>query len=641
MGKASGLSESQPQPTASVAPALLGAEKPGLRQSLAVAALGVVYGDIGTSPLYTVKQCFDGASVSPLRVYGVLSLISWSLFLVVTVKYVIVLMRADNRGEGGILALMVLALRATMRSPNRWVLWAGLFGAALFYGDGVLTPAISVLSAVEGLKVHTPELEPFVIPLTLALLVVLFIAQRRGTGRMGGFFGPIIIVWFVTIGLLGLKEIARHPAIMWALNPLYGIDLIRHHPAAGFVLLGAVVLAVTGAEALYADMGHFGRGPIRRAWMRFVFPALLLNYFGQGALLLAHPEAVENPFFLLAPEWLVLPLVVLASTATVIASQAVISGAFSLTNQAVQLGYLPRMNVRHTSEREIGQVYVPAINNMLLVAVAATVLMFRSSDALGSAYGIAVTGTMTVTTMLAFTHLRQGMHWKLWQLIPLFAVFFTVDISFFSANLLKVREGGWYPLVIAFALYTMMTTWIWGRSKLARQRVSAGMPLEMLVAGLKPDRPVRVPGTAIYMTAQVNNVPAALLHNMKHNKVLHDRNVLMTVQTADVPRIPEAERLEIRHYDQNFHTVRIRYGFLEEPDIPRALALARVGGFRFNLMETSFFVGREKVVANRRQRWLIPFKRLFVLLSELALDATEFFRIPTNRVIELGGQVEI
>jgi KUP system potassium uptake protein len=641
MDKASGLPNSQPQPTAPAAAVALAVAKPSMRQSLAVAALGVVYGDIGTSPLYTVKQCFEGAVVTAPRVYGVLSLIAWSLTLVVTVKYVIVLMRADNRGEGGILALMVLALRATLRSPNRWVLWAGLFGAALFYGDGVLTPAISVLSAVEGLKVQTPELEPFVIPLTLALLVVLFIAQRRGTGRVGGFFGPIIIVWFIVIGLLGLKEIARHPMIMWALNPLYGIELLRHKPLAGFVLLGAVVLAVTGAEALYADMGHFGRGPIRRAWLRFVFPALLLNYFGQGALLLAHPEAVQNPFFLLAPDWFVLPLVVLASAATVIASQAVISGAFSLTHQAVQLGYLPRMNVRHTSEQERGQVYVPAINNMLLVAVAATVLGFRSSDALGAAYGIAVTGTMTVTTVLAFVHLRNGAHWKLWQLIPLFALFFTVDVSFFSANLLKVHEGGWYPLVIAFALYTVMMTWIWGRGKLARQRVSTGMPLEMLVASLKPNRPARVPGTAIYMTAQVNNVPAALLHNMKHNKILHERNVLMTVQTADVPRMPEADRLEIRHYDQNFHTVRIRYGFAEEPDIPRALALCRVGGFRFNLMETSFFVGHEKIVAGRRTRWLIPFKRLFVLLSELALDATEFFRIPTNRVVELGGQVEI
>jgi KUP system potassium uptake protein len=612
------------------------------QRSLAIAALGVVYGDIGTSPLYTIKQCFDGVdTVTVPRVFGVLSLIAWSLTLVVTVKYVIVLMRADNRGEGGILALMVLALRATLRGPNRWVLWAGLCGAALFYGDGVLTPAISVLSAVEGLEVQTPALVPYVIPLTLGLLVVLFVAQRRGTGRVGGLFGPIIIVWFAVIALLGLREVARHPMIIWALNPLYGINLIREDPAAGFVLLGAVVLAVTGAEALYADMGHFGRGPIRRAWLRFVFPALLLNYFGQGALLLARPEAIRNPFYLLAPEWAVLPLVVLASVATVIASQAVISGAFSLTHQAVQLGFLPRMIVRHTSDREMGQVYVPAINNMLLVAVAATVVGFRSSDALGSAYGIAVTGTMTVTTILAFTHLRRGARWPLWRLIPLFLLFLAVDLSFFGANMLKIAEGGWYPLVIAMSLYVVMMTWIWGRGKLARQRASGGMPLDMLIASLRPDRPVRVPGTAIYMTAQVNSVPAALLHNMKHNKVLHERTVLMTVQTADVPRMPAADRLEIRHYDQNFHTVRIRYGFAEEPDIPRALAMCRVSGFRFNLMDTSFFVGHEKIVPNRRTRWLLPFKRLFVMLSELALDATEFFRIPVNRVVELGGQVEI
>jgi KUP system potassium uptake protein len=611
-------------------------------RSLAVAALGVVYGDIGTSPLYTVRQCFNGIdSVTTPRVFGVLSLIAWSLTLVVTIKYVIVLMRADNRGEGGILALMALALRATIRGPNRWVLWAGLCGAALFYGDSVLTPAISVLSAVEGLEIKTPALAPWIIPLTIVLLVALFIAQRRGTGRVGGFFGPVLIVWFTVIGFLGAAEIARHPAIMWALNPLYGIDLLRQDPASGFVLLGAVVLAVTGAEALYADMGHFGRGPIRRAWLRFVFPALLLNYFGQGALLLAKPEAIQNPFYLLAPDWAVLPLVVLASIATVIASQAVISGAFSLTSQAVQLGFLPRMNVRHTSEAERGQVYVPAVNNMLLVAVAATVLGFHSSDALGAAYGIAVTGTMTVTTILAFTHLRRGAHWPLWRLIPLFALFIVVDLSFFGANLLKVAEGGWYPLVIALSLYAVMMTWIWGRGKLARQRASTGMPLEMLISSLRPDHPARVPGTAIYMTAEVNNVPAALLHNMKHNKVLHERTVLMSVQTADVPRMPEVNRLEIRHYDQNFHTVRIRYGFAEEPDIPRALAMCRVSGFRFNLMDTSFFVGHEKIVPNRRTRWLMPFKRLFVLLSELALDATEFFRIPVNRVVELGGQVEI
>ncbi|HWB48873.1 MAG TPA: potassium transporter Kup [Stellaceae bacterium] len=609
---------------------------------MAVAALGVVYGDIGTSPLYTMRQCFDGAaSVTTTRVFGVLSLIVWALTIVVTVKYVIVLLRADNRGEGGIFALTVLALRATIRGPNRWVLGAGLVGAALFFGDGVLTPAISVLSAVEGLEVKTPEMAPFVIPLTILLLVLLFIAQRRGTGRVGGFFGPIIIVWFSVIGFLGLVEVARNPKIMWAINPLYGIDLIRSDPAAGFVILGAVVLAVTGAEALYADMGHFGRGPIRRAWLRFVFPALLLNYFGQGALLLAKPEAIQNPFYLLAPQWAVLPLVVLASTATVIASQAVISGAFSLTSQAVQLGFLPRMHVRHTSERAMGQVYVPVINNLLLVAVVATVLGFRSSNALGAAYGIAVTGSMTMDSILAFTYLRRGPRWRLWQLLPLFALFLTVDLGFFGANILKFFEGGWFPLATGTAALTVMATWIWGRRKLSRQRASGGMPLDMLIASLRPDRPARVPGTAIYMTAEVDNVPAALLHNMKHNKVLHERTVLMTVQTADVPRMPEASRLEIRHLDQNFHTVRIRYGFTEEPDIPRALAMCRVSGFRFNLMDTSFFVGHEKIVPTRRTRWLMPFKRLFVLLSELALDATEFFRIPVNRVVELGGQVEI
>jgi len=625
-----------------VAAPVAAAAHDGVRRSLAVAALGVVYGDIGTSPLYTMRQCFDGVdSVTVPRVFGVLSLIVWALTIIVTIKYVIVLLRADNRGEGGIFALTVLALRATIRGPNRWVLWAGLVGASLFFGDGVLTPAISVLSAVEGLEVKTPELAPFVIPLTIVLLIALFIAQRRGTGRVGGFFGPVIIVWFSAIGFLGLCEVVRHPEIMWALNPLYGINLIRHDPAAGFIILGAVVLAVTGAEALYADMGHFGRGPIRVAWLRFVFPALLLNYFGQGALLLAKPEAIQNPFYLLAPDWAVLPLVVLASAATVIASQAVISGAFSLTSQAVQLGFLPRMHVRHTSDREMGQVYVPAINNLLLVAVVATVLGFRSSNALGAAYGIAVTGSMTMDSILAFTYLRRGSHWPLWVLVPLFAVFLAVDLSFFGANILKFFEGGWFPLVTGTAALTVMLTWIWGRGKLASQRASTGMPLEMLISSLRPDRPARVPGTAIYMTAEVNNVPAALLHNMKHNKVLHERTVLMTVQTADVPRMPEANRLEIRHYDQNFHTVRIRYGFAEEPDIPRALAMCRVSGFRFNLMDTSFFVGHEKIVPNRRTRWLMPFKRLFVLLSELALDATEFFRIPVNRVVELGGQVEI
>ena len=615
--------------------------RPGIGQSLAVAALGVVYGDIGTSPLYTVKQCFESADVSQTRVFGVLSLIAWALTLVVTVKYVLVLMRADNRGEGGILALMVLALRSAIEGRGRWIMWAGLIGAALFYGDGVITPSISVLSAVEGLKVATPAFDPFVVPLTLLLLGALFIVQRRGTAHVGRYFGPVMILWFCSIGVLGGWEIARRPSILLAVDPRYAIELAIHHPWHGFVLLGSVVLAVTGAEALYADMGHFGRSPIRRAWLRFVFPALLLNYFGQGALLLGKPAAIANPFFLLAPGWALYPLVVLASTATVIASQAVISGAFSITHQAVQLGYLPRMLVRHTSEQEMGQVYVPAMNGLLLVAVVATVLGFRSSDALGGAYGIAVTGTMSVTTVLAFVYFRWGVGWPLWQLVPLFALFLFIDLSFFSANMLKIIDGGWFPLAIAGTLYVIMMTWLWGRQRLAAQRASGALPLATLLEGLQPGHPVRVPGTAVYMTARVDNVPAALLHNLKHNKILHERNVLMTVRTEDVPSLPEAERLQIDHLSQNFHTVTIRYGFLEEPDIPRALALCRIGGFRFNLMETSFFVGREKIVAKGRSGIMLPFKKLFVLLINLALDATEFFHIPINRIVELGGQVEI
>jgi len=613
----------------------------GIGQNLAVAALGIVYGDIGTSPLYTVKQCFDNAGVNETRVFGVLSLIAWSLTLVVTVKYVLVMMRADNRGEGGILALMVLAMRAASARRSRWIMWAGLIGAALFYGDGVITPSISVLSAVEGLTVATPALEAYVVPLTLLLLVTLFIVQRRGTGLVGGYFGPIMILWFGVIGILGGLEIARHPSILLAVDPRYAVDLLLNHPWHGFVLLGSVVLAVTGAEALYADMGHFGPSPVRRAWLRFVFPALLLNYFGQGALLLARPDAIANPFYLLAPGWALYPLVALASTATVIASQAVISGAFSITHQAVQLGYLPRMLVRHTSEQEIGQVYVPAINGMLLVAVVATVLGFRSSGALGGAYGVAVTGTMTVTTILAFVYFYRGAGWRLWRLIPLFAVFLLVDLSFFGANLLKIVDGGWFPLAIAGTIYAVMMTWLWGRERVAIQRASGALPLVSLIEHLKPDHPARVPGTAIYMTARVDNVPAALLHNMKHNKILHERNVLMTVRTEDVPRLPEAERLQIDHLSQNFHTVTIHYGFLEEPDIPRALALCRVGGFRFNLMETSFFVGREKIVAKRPSGIMLPFKKLFILLTNVALDATEFFRIPVNRIVELGGQAEL
>jgi KUP system potassium uptake protein len=615
------------------------------RQGLILGALGVVYGDIGTSPLYTVKQCFDsiGGTINPTTVYGVLSLIAWALLLVVTLKYVIVIMRADNRGEGGILALTALALRSTSRTGrrHRWILAAGLVGAALFYGDGVITPAISVLSAVEGLKVATPVFEPYILPITMVLLLGLFLVQRRGTGMVGGFFGPITAVWFIVIGALGGAEIVKQPEILWALNPYYGIKLLTDDPWHGFILLGAVVLAVTGAEALYADMGHFGRWPIRTAWLRFVFPALLLNYFGQGALLLATPGAIENPFYRLAPDWALFPMVILASAATIIASQAVISGAFSMTNQAVQLGYLPRLFIRHTSEQEFGQIYVPTVNLFLLVSVMALVLGFKSSDNLGAAYGIAVTGTMGLTSVLALTYTVGVLGWNPPLASILFGFFLTVDLAFFGANMLKIEQGGWFPLFVAVIVYVVMWSWISGRRFLVAERARSAMPLDLFLKNLKPTTCGRVPGTAVFMTGAVDSVPTALLHNLKHNKVLHERVVLMNVHTEDIPHVPEERRIEITHLEHNFHIVRLNYGFMDEPNIPRALAQCRVLQFRFNLMETSFFLRREKIVAAQRAPFARWRKQVFILMANTMLNATEFFRIPTNRVIELGGQIEI
>jgi KUP system potassium uptake protein len=615
------------------------------RQGLILGALGVVYGDIGTSPLYTIKQCIDsmGGMINPTTIYGVLSLIAWALLIVVTLKYVIVIMRADNRGEGGILALTALALRSASRTGrrHRWILAAGLVGAALFYGDGVITPAISVLSAVEGLKVATPVFEPYVLPITMVLLLGLFLVQSRGTALVGGFFGPITAVWFIAIGTLGALEIIKQPEILWALNPYYGIKLLTDEPWRGFILLGAVVLAVTGAEALYADMGHFGRVPIRLAWLRFVFPALLLNYFGQGALLLATPDAIENPFYRLAPDWALFPMVVLASAATIIASQAVISGAFSMTNQAVQLGYLPRLFIRHTSEQEFGQVYVPKVNLFLLVAVMLLVLGFKSSDNLGAAYGIAVTGTMALTTILALTYAIGVLGWNPPFASVLFGFFLTIDLAFFGANMLKIEQGGWFPLFVAGIVYVVMWSWISGRRFLVAERGRASMPLDVFLKNLKPTTCGRVPGTAVFMTGDVDSVPTALLHNLKHNKVLHERVVLMNVHTEDIPQVPEERRIEITHLEHNFHIVRLNYGFMDEPNIPRALAQCRVLQFRFNLMETSFFLRREKIVAAQRAPFARWRKQVFILMANTMLNATEFFRIPTNRVIELGGQIEI
>jgi KUP system potassium uptake protein len=621
----------------------VGTLAPKRRQDLILAALGVVFGDIGTSPLYAFRQALgEYGEASEFGVFGVLSLIAWSLTLVVTFKYVLVIMRADNRGEGGTLALTALALRTAGRSPRRhyWIMMAGMVGAALFYGDGVITPAISVLSAVEGLKVATPLFEPYVIPIALVLLVGLFMVQRRGTAKVGGFFGPVMLVWFVILALLGAIQVVQHPHILLSLNPIYGIELLIHDPMRGFVLLGAVVLAVTGCEAFYADMGHFGRAPLRISWLYLVFPALMLNYLGQGALVLGDPGAMANPFYLLAPSWALYPMVALAAAATIIASQAVISGAFSLTRQATTLGYLPRIEVRHTSEEEIGQVYVPRVNLALLIAVVVLVLGFKTSENLGAAYGIAVTGTMTIDTVLAFIYMRSGLGWSLAKAGSIFGLFLIIDGAFFSANLLKIVEGGWFPLVIAAFMATLMATWWRGRQLLFAMRARDSLPLEVFIAGLKPERPLRVPGTAIFMTAAIDQVPNALLHTLKHYKVLQERVVLMTMYTEDIPHVPKDQRLQVRELDKGFYTVKVCHGFMDQPSVPRALALCRMQNLRFDLMETSFIVGREKLRKAKRSAlgWR---QRLFILLYNNMLGATEFFGIPPNRAIEVGGHTEI
>jgi KUP system potassium uptake protein len=632
------------QPLAIDAAARRSVGRPGVSTSLTIAALGVVYGDIGTSPLYAVRQSLvDFGDLSEQAILGALSLIVWALALIVTVKYVIVIMRADNRGEGGLLALTALVLRTARRTQRRyiWIMAAGLVGAALFYGDGVITPAISVLSAVEGLKVATPLFEPYVIPISLVLLIGLFLMQSRGTASVGRLFGPVMLVWFAVLALLGIWGIAQQPRILLALNPLYGVAVLSDGSWRGFIMLGAVFLAVTGTEALYADMGHFGRTALRTAWLRLVFPALVLNYFGQGALLLGNPDALENPFYRLAPEWGLYPLVALASAATIIASQAVISGAFSITRQAVQLGYLPRLEVRHTSEQEIGQVYVPRINSLLLVAVIVLVLGFRSSDNLGAAYGIAVSGMMAITTGLAFLYMR-GQGWNLALAVPVFAAFGLVDLAFFGANLLKIAEGGWFPIVVAALVFAVMATWWRGRRLLTEKRARDALQLRDFVDALRPDHPTRIPGTAIFMTRDLEHVPLALLHALKHYKVLHQRVVMMQVETEDVPHVPEEQRLNISELGKGFYAIRLRYGFTDQPNVVRALAQCRIGGLRFNLMETSFIIGREKLRARPRRaafwRWR---DRLFIVMSNNMLDATEFFRIPPNRVVELGGQIEI
>jgi KUP system potassium uptake protein len=613
-------------------------------QNLVLGALGVVYGDIGTSPLYAVRQSLvEFGDTGEAAVLGAISLIAWALFLVVTVKYVIVIMQADNRGEGGLLALTALVLRTAGEASRRryWVMAAGLVGAALFYGDGVITPAISVLSAVEGLKVATPLFEPYIVPIALVLLVGLFLVQRQGTAVVGGLFGPVMLVWFAVLAVLGIANIVQHPAVLRALDPRCAAMLLADHPWRGFVMLGAVFLAVTGAETLYADMGHFGRRPLRTAWLYLVFPALLLNYFGQGALLLRDPSALENPFYRMIPDWGLYPLVLLASVATIIASQAVITGAFSLTRQAIQLGYLPRLQVRHTSEEEIGQVYVPRINKGLLLAVIVLVVGFQNSDSLGAAYGIAVTGMMAITSGLAFLYMRRS-GWSLALAVPVFGFFLAVDLIFLSANLLKIVQGGWFPIVVAGLVFAVMSTWWRGRRMLAEQRRRETLDLASFLATLSPQKPPRIAGTAVFLTPTLDRVPIALLHALKHYKVLHERVVLMSLQTEDVPHVADDQRLEIRDLGVGFLTIAARYGFMDQPNVVRALAQCRLQHLRFNLLETSFIIGREKLLpAARRSPWPRWRRQLFVFMSNNMLDATEFFRIPPNRAVELGGQVEI
>ena len=622
-----------------------GREKRGVLP-LTIAAIGVVFGDIGTSPLYAMREAFNGThpvAANHDNVLGVLSLISWSLIIVVTLKYVVFMMRADNRGEGGIMALLALVLRSTTRDTRgRWILMSlGLFGAALFYGDGVITPAISVLSAVEGLEVATPALTPFVIPVTILVLIGLFLFQQKGTEMVGALFGPITMVWFAVLALLGIVNIVKYPAVLAALSPAYAFSFFAENSTGGFLVLGAVVLAITGTEALYADMGHFGKKPIRLAWSVYVLPALLLNYFGQGALILYNKDAIANPFYHLAPEWALYPLVILATVATVIASQAVITGTYSLTRQAIQLGYCPRLEVTHTSESEIGQIYMPWINWVLLAAVIGLVLGFGSSSNLAGAYGIAVTGTMAIDTVLAFVLMRKLWRWPRWVAVPLLLIFSTIDLSFFSANAIKLFSGGWFPLVVAIALFVLLVTWKRGRALLLERLSPGAIPIEPFIQSVTAHPPTRVAGTAVFLTAASEGVPHALLHNLNHNKVLHERIVLLTVNVSDIPHVHEDDQVEVLPLGPAFYRVIVHYGFKDEPDVPRTLELAAAKGLKFRMMETSFFLSRQTLIPTVGPGMALWQEKLFALMSRNASSATTFFKIPANRVVELGTRIEL
>ncbi|CAH1655819.1 putative potassium transport system protein kup 2 [Hyphomicrobiales bacterium] len=610
--------------------------------ALALGTAGVVYGDIGTSPLYAFREALAHAGPGGLenKVLGVLSLILWTLALVVTVKYVIVLLRADNNGEGGTLSLVAL-LQHAKGSRSGFVILLGIIGAALFYGDAVITPAISVLSAVEGLKLITPVFEPYILPLTVALLVAIFAIQYRGTARVAALFGPIMVVWFLILALGGLGGLVSNPDVLAAFDPRFGIAFLMEHGSIGFVTLGAVFLAVTGAEALYADLGHFGRAPIRLTWLGLVFPALALNYLGQAAVVLDNPSAASDPFFLLFPEWALIPVVVLATGATVIASQAVITGAFSLSRQAIQLGLLPRLTISHTSESHAGQIYMPRINMMLLVGVLCAVFAFRSSAGLASAYGIAVTGTMVVTTLLAFLVVWRVWRWSLLATAALFSPLFVLDVTFLSANLSKMGHGGLFPLVVSAGLITVMLTWRRGVRVVSEKTRHAEVSMEELARLLELSHPHRVKGTAVFLTGEPDTAPRALLHNLKHNKVLHEKNVILTVTTSDRPRVPDAERVEITPVNDDFTQVTMTFGYAETPNVPQGLAIARTCGWRSDIMSTSFFLSRRSLrrgPQSKLPRWQAA---LFIHLARNAADATDFFQIPTGRTLEVGVQVPL
>jgi KUP system potassium uptake protein len=622
---------------------------PGSRRlfPLTLTAIGVVYGDIGTSPLYTIRECFYGIHGFPPtheNVLGVLSLVVYALVIVISVKYIAVVMRADNQGEGGILALTALVAQSEKQSSNRTtplLVAFGVFGASMLYGEGMITPAISVLGAIEGLQVATPLFEPYLVPISVVILVVLFLFQQYGTHRVGRLFGPVMVVWFLTIAALGILWIVRAPAVLSALNPIHAVTFFRAHGLAGFLVLGAVVLAVTGAEALYVDMGHFGKRPIRMAWFVLVLPALVLNYFGQGALLLIDGEAAKQPFFLLAPSWFLFPLVGIATAAAIIASQALISGAFSLTQQAIQLGYAPRLDIEHTSSHEMGQVYVPQVNWTLMIATILIVIGFRSSSALAAAYGIAVTMTMVITAILLYVVAVERWGWAKPLAFGVIAVFLTIDLTFFGANLLKVVQGGWLPLLIGTCIFTFMTTWKTGRRIVAERLTARAIPIDHFMSVIIAAPPVRVPGTAVFMTAQPRGTPPALAHNLRHNKVMHDYVVILTVTTAPVPHVAPADHITVDALGHGVFTMRLVYGFMQDPNVPDALRAAQDKGLSVDADDVTYFLGRETILVTHRKGMAIWREKLFVLMTRNAVRATAFFRLPPERVVELGVQVEI